>query len=73
MTEEEKHEMENHVRSLQEAYKLLSSEDLKQLEEEQNIDDVNMDKKVILQAVEEHYLQSCSTAWVVELCINIEK
>ncbi|XP_062838464.1 dystonin isoform X18 [Anolis carolinensis] len=46
MTEEEKNEMENHVKSLQEGYKLLSNEDLKQLQEEQNIDDERMDEKV---------------------------
>nr|XP_016852508.1 PREDICTED: dystonin isoform X5 [Anolis carolinensis] len=45
MTEEEKNEMENHVKSLQEGYKLLSNEDLKQLQEEQNIDDERMDEK----------------------------
>uniref|UniRef100_A0ABM5GFG0 Dystonin isoform X2 n=1 Tax=Pogona vitticeps TaxID=103695 RepID=A0ABM5GFG0_9SAUR len=46
MTEEEKNEMENHVRSLQEGYKLLSNEDLKKLQEEQSLDDENMDEKV---------------------------
>ncbi|XP_060608746.2 dystonin isoform X7 [Anolis sagrei] len=46
MTEEEKNEMENHVKSLQEGYKLLSNEDLKQLQEEQSIDDERMDEKV---------------------------
>ena len=46
MTEEEKNEMENHVRSLQEGYKLLSNEDLKKLQEEQSLDDENMDDKV---------------------------
>ncbi|XP_060608774.2 dystonin isoform X34 [Anolis sagrei] len=45
MTEEEKNEMENHVKSLQEGYKLLSNEDLKQLQEEQSIDDERMDEK----------------------------
>ncbi|XP_072856398.2 dystonin isoform X8 [Pogona vitticeps] len=45
MTEEEKNEMENHVRSLQEGYKLLSNEDLKKLQEEQSLDDENMDEK----------------------------
>ncbi|XP_042313307.1 dystonin [Sceloporus undulatus] len=45
MTEEEKSEMENHVKSLQEGYKLLSNEDLKQLQEEQNVDDERMDEK----------------------------
>ncbi|XP_053142426.1 dystonin isoform X6 [Hemicordylus capensis] len=46
MTEEEKNEMETHVSSLQEAYKLLSNEDLKQLQEEQNGDDETMVDKV---------------------------
>ncbi|XP_048352795.1 dystonin isoform X18 [Sphaerodactylus townsendi] len=46
MTDEEKNEMENHIQSLQEGYKLLSNEDLKQLQEEQNVDDENMDEKV---------------------------
>ncbi|XP_060608762.2 dystonin isoform X23 [Anolis sagrei] len=46
MTEEEKNEMENHVKSLQEGYKLLSNEDLKQLQEEQSIDDERMDEKL---------------------------
>ncbi|XP_048352704.1 dystonin isoform X8 [Sphaerodactylus townsendi] len=45
MTDEEKNEMENHIQSLQEGYKLLSNEDLKQLQEEQNVDDENMDEK----------------------------
>nr|XP_056712073.1 dystonin [Euleptes europaea] len=45
LTDEEKNEMENHMRSLQEGYKLLSHEDLKQLQEEQNVDDENMDEK----------------------------
>ncbi|XP_060091226.1 dystonin isoform X6 [Heteronotia binoei] len=45
LTDEEKNEMENHMRSLQEGYKLLSNEDLKQLQEEQNADDENMDEK----------------------------
>ncbi|XP_054858022.1 dystonin isoform X2 [Eublepharis macularius] len=45
LTDEEKNEMENHVRSLQEGYKLLSKEDLMQLEEEQNLDDENMEEK----------------------------
>lgn len=56
MTEEEKNEMENHVRSLQEGFKLLSSEDLRQLEEEQNADDENMDKKVAQTLQMAHYL-----------------
>ncbi|XP_062981103.1 dystonin isoform X2 [Elgaria multicarinata webbii] len=46
MTDEEKNEMENHVKSLQDGYKLLSNEDLKQLQEEQNVEDENMDEKV---------------------------
>ncbi|XP_044277484.1 dystonin isoform X7 [Varanus komodoensis] len=46
MTDEEKNELENHVKSLQEGYKVLSSEDLKQLQEEQNVDDENMEEKV---------------------------
>ncbi|XP_062981110.1 dystonin isoform X9 [Elgaria multicarinata webbii] len=45
MTDEEKNEMENHVKSLQDGYKLLSNEDLKQLQEEQNVEDENMDEK----------------------------
>ncbi|XP_044277500.1 dystonin isoform X21 [Varanus komodoensis] len=45
MTDEEKNELENHVKSLQEGYKVLSSEDLKQLQEEQNVDDENMEEK----------------------------
>ncbi|XP_053142443.1 dystonin isoform X22 [Hemicordylus capensis] len=47
MTEEEKNEMETHVSSLQEAYKLLSNEDLKQLQEEQNGDDETMVDKYL--------------------------
>ncbi|KAL8172745.1 UNVERIFIED_CONTAM: hypothetical protein K2H54_016108, partial [Gekko kuhli] len=46
LTDEEKNEMENHMRSLHEGYKLLSNEDLKQLQEKQNVDDENMDEKV---------------------------
>lgn len=46
MAEEEKNEMENRVKSLQEAYKLLSNEDLKKLQEEQSLDDDNMEEKV---------------------------
>ncbi|CAI5769623.1 dystonin isoform X21 [Podarcis lilfordi] len=45
MTDEEKNEMENHVRSLQEGYKLLSNEDLKQLQQEQDADNENVDEK----------------------------
>lgn len=44
MTDEEKNEMENNVRSLQESYKLLSSEGLKQFREEPN--DETMEEKV---------------------------
>ncbi|XP_077164551.1 dystonin isoform X31 [Paroedura picta] len=46
LTDEEKNEMENHMRSLQEGYKLLCNEDLKQLQDEQTVDDENMDEKV---------------------------
>lgn len=46
MTNDEKNEMENHIKSLQECSKLLSSEGLIQLEEERNIEDENMDAKV---------------------------
>ncbi|ETE69648.1 Dystonin, partial [Ophiophagus hannah] len=45
MTNEEKNEMENHIKSLQECSKLLSSEGLIQLEEERKIEDENMDAK----------------------------
>ncbi|XP_077164601.1 dystonin isoform X37 [Paroedura picta] len=45
LTDEEKNEMENHMRSLQEGYKLLCNEDLKQLQDEQTVDDENMDEK----------------------------
>ncbi|XP_032999071.1 dystonin isoform X2 [Lacerta agilis] len=47
MTDEEKNEMENHVRSLQEGYKLLSNEDLKQLQQEQDVDNENVGEKVV--------------------------
>ncbi|XP_061479012.1 dystonin isoform X28 [Rhineura floridana] len=46
MTDEGKNEMENYMKSLQEGYKLLSNEDLKQLQQEQNVDNDNMDEKV---------------------------
>ncbi|XP_061479010.1 dystonin isoform X26 [Rhineura floridana] len=45
MTDEGKNEMENYMKSLQEGYKLLSNEDLKQLQQEQNVDNDNMDEK----------------------------
>ncbi|XP_039176247.1 dystonin isoform X34 [Crotalus tigris] len=45
MTNEEKNEMENHIKSLQECSKLLSNEGLIQLQEERNIDE-KMDAKV---------------------------
>ncbi|XP_015263784.1 PREDICTED: dystonin isoform X2 [Gekko japonicus] len=45
LTDEEKNEMENHMQSLHEGYKLLSNEDLKQLQEKQNVDDENMHEK----------------------------
>uniref|UniRef100_A0A8C6Y493 Dystonin n=1 Tax=Naja naja TaxID=35670 RepID=A0A8C6Y493_NAJNA len=48
MTNEEKNEMENHIKSLQECSKLLSSEGLIQLEEERNIEDENMDAKDLM-------------------------
>ncbi|XP_060545223.1 dystonin isoform X19 [Pantherophis guttatus] len=46
MTNDEKNEMENHIKSLQECSKLLSNEGLIQLEEERNVEDENMDAKV---------------------------
>lgn len=49
--------MENHMRSLQEGYKLLSTEDLKQLQEEQNVDDENIDEKVVYSLC---YIAGCS-------------
>ncbi|XP_026550974.1 dystonin isoform X8 [Pseudonaja textilis] len=48
MTNEEKNEMENHIKSLQECSKLLSNEGLIQLEEERNIEDENMDAKDLM-------------------------
>uniref|UniRef100_A0A8D0BYN7 Dystonin n=1 Tax=Salvator merianae TaxID=96440 RepID=A0A8D0BYN7_SALMN len=45
LTDEEKNEMENHVKSLQEGYMLLSDEDLKQLQKEQDAVDGNIDEK----------------------------
>ncbi|XP_063169537.1 dystonin [Candoia aspera] len=53
MTNEEKNEMENHMKSLQECYKLLSNEGLIQLEEERNIDDENMDAKDLMEQHQE--------------------
>ncbi|XP_070589124.1 microtubule-actin cross-linking factor 1-like isoform X12 [Erythrolamprus reginae] len=48
MTNDEKNEMENHIKSLQECSKLLSSEGLIQLEEERNTEDENMDTKDLM-------------------------
>ncbi|XP_070789030.1 dystonin [Pituophis catenifer annectens] len=48
MTNDEKNEMENHIKSLQECSKLLSNEGLIQLEEERNIEDENMDAKDLM-------------------------
>ncbi|KAJ7403495.1 dystonin-like protein [Willisornis vidua] len=46
MTDEERHEMEKQVRSLQESYSLLSNEALKQLQEAQYLGDEKMEEKV---------------------------
>ncbi|XP_064506351.1 dystonin isoform X31 [Pseudopipra pipra] len=46
MTDEERHEMEKQVRSLQESYSLLSNEALKQLQEAQYLSDEKMEEKV---------------------------
>ncbi|KAM6086538.1 dystonin isoform 5-T5 [Theristicus caerulescens] len=46
MTDEERSEMENQVRSLQESYSLLSNEALKQLQETQYLGDEKMEEKV---------------------------
>ncbi|XP_058032815.1 dystonin isoform X16 [Ahaetulla prasina] len=48
MTNDEKNEMESHIKSLQECSKLLSHEGLIQLEEERNIEDENMDAKDLM-------------------------
>ncbi|XP_060545217.1 dystonin isoform X13 [Pantherophis guttatus] len=48
MTNDEKNEMENHIKSLQECSKLLSNEGLIQLEEERNVEDENMDAKDLM-------------------------
>lgn len=45
MTDEERHEMEKQVRSLQESYSLLSNEALKQLQEA-HLGDEKMEGKV---------------------------
>lgn len=45
MTDEERHEMEKQVRSLQESYSLLSNEALKQLQEA-HLGDEKMEEKV---------------------------
>ncbi|XP_039176254.1 dystonin isoform X40 [Crotalus tigris] len=52
MTNEEKNEMENHIKSLQECSKLLSNEGLIQLQEERNIDE-KMDAKDLMDQHEE--------------------
>ncbi|XP_027744474.1 LOW QUALITY PROTEIN: dystonin [Empidonax traillii] len=46
MTDEERHEMEKQVRSLQESYSLLSNEAFKQLQEAQYLGDEKMEEKV---------------------------
>ncbi|XP_025033490.1 dystonin isoform X3 [Python bivittatus] len=53
MTNEEKNEMENRMKSLQECYKLLSSEGFIQLEEERKIDEENIDAKDLMEQHQE--------------------
>ncbi|NWQ74098.1 DYST protein, partial [Columbina picui] len=53
MTDEERNEMEKQVRSLQESYSLLSSEALKQLQEEQYLGDKKMEEKDVAERQQE--------------------
>ncbi|XP_027551796.1 dystonin isoform X8 [Neopelma chrysocephalum] len=53
MTDEERHEMEKQVRSLQESYSLLSSEALKQLQEVQYLGDEKMEEKDVAERQQE--------------------
>ncbi|NWS33022.1 MACF1 factor, partial [Polioptila caerulea] len=52
MTDEERHEMEKQVRSLQESYSLLSNEALKQLQEA-HLDDEKMEEKDVAERQQE--------------------
>ncbi|KAM6086557.1 dystonin isoform 24-T24 [Theristicus caerulescens] len=53
MTDEERSEMENQVRSLQESYSLLSNEALKQLQETQYLGDEKMEEKDVAERQQE--------------------
>ncbi|XP_039236355.1 dystonin isoform X7 [Pipra filicauda] len=53
MTDEERHEMEKQVRSLQESYSLLSNEALKQLQEAQYLSDEKMEEKDVAERQQE--------------------
>ncbi|NXF74846.1 DYST protein, partial [Sclerurus mexicanus] len=53
MTDEERHEMEKQVRSLQESYSLLSNEALKQLQEAQYLGDEKMEEKDVAEQQQE--------------------
>ncbi|NXF07495.1 DYST protein, partial [Smithornis capensis] len=53
MTDEERHEMEKQVRSLQESYSLLSNEALKQLQEAQYLGDEKMEEKDVAERQQE--------------------
>lgn len=61
MTDEERHEMEKQVRSLQESYTLLSNEALKQLQEA-HLGDEKMEEKVTRLKLRFQSLLRC-TAW----------
>ncbi|NWS15362.1 DYST protein, partial [Pachyramphus minor] len=53
MTDEERHEMEKQVRSLQESYSLLSNEAFKQLQEAQYLGDEKMEDKDVAERQQE--------------------
>ncbi|XP_050172340.1 dystonin isoform X5 [Myiozetetes cayanensis] len=53
MTDEERHEMEKQVRSLQESYSLLSNEAFKQLQEAQYLGDEKMEEKDVAERQQE--------------------
>ncbi|NWT00895.1 DYST protein, partial [Mionectes macconnelli] len=53
MTDEERHEMEKQVRSLQESYSLLSNEALKQLQEAEYLGDEKMEEKDVAERQQE--------------------